>query len=84
MLTSSDFVVGDADGIIFLEEDRLPAIIPAAEAIRATEREQAQRMRSGTSFRQQARFDEYLARRATNPQWGFREHLRNVRRAIEE
>ena len=84
VLTSSDFVVGDTDGVIFLEEDRLPAIVSAAEAIRTTEREQAQRMRNGTSFRQQARFDEYLARRATNPQWGFREHLRSVGRAIEE
>jgi 4-hydroxy-4-methyl-2-oxoglutarate aldolase len=84
VLTSSDFVVADADGVIFLEEARLPAIITAAEAIRATEREQAQRMRSGTSFRQQARFEEYLARRAANPQWGFREHLRSLGKAIEE
>jgi len=84
VLTSSDFVVGDADGVVFLAEDRLPAIVSAAEAIRSTEREQARKMRSGTSFREQARFDEYIARRARDPRLGFREHLRAVGRAIEE
>jgi 4-hydroxy-4-methyl-2-oxoglutarate aldolase len=84
VLTSSDFVVADADGVIFLGEDRLPAIVPAAEAIRTTEREQARKMRSGTSFREQARFEEYVARRANNPRLGFRDHLRAVGGAIEE
>ncbi len=84
VVASSDLVVADADGVIFLDEDRLPAIVSAAEAIRATEREQARLMRSGTSFREQARFDEYIARRATNPRLGFREHLRAVGRTIEE
>jgi len=84
VLTSSDFVVADADGVIFLDEDRLPAIVTAAEAICTTEREQADKMRSGTSFRAQARFEEYIARRAKNPRLGFREHLRTVGRAIEE
>jgi len=51
---------------------------------RSTEREQARKMRSATSFREQSRFDEYIARRATNPRLGFREHLRTVGRAIEE
>jgi len=41
-------------------------------------------MRCGTSFREQSRFDEYVARRATNPRLGFRDHLRDVGRAIEE
>jgi 4-hydroxy-4-methyl-2-oxoglutarate aldolase len=82
--TSADFVVADADGVIFLPEDRLAAIVSAAEGIRATEREQARRMRNGTTFREQSRFDEYLARRAANPRLGFREHLRTVGKAIEE
>ncbi len=84
MVTSADFVVADADGVIFLDEGRLPAIVSTAETIRATEREQAEKMRSGTSFRKQAKFDECIARRAKNPRLGFREHLRTVGRAIEE
>ena len=50
-------------GAIFLAEDRSLAIVSVAEAIPTTEREQAQKMRSGTSFREQVRFDEYIARR---------------------
>jgi regulator of RNase E activity RraA len=84
VVTNAEFVVGDADGVIFLQEERLAAIVAAAETIRATEREQARRMRNGTSFREQARFSEYIARRATNPRLGFREHLRAVGKAIEE
>jgi len=84
LLTSGDFVVGDADGVLFLPQERLPEIISAAEGIRATEREQARKMRAGTTFRQQVRFDDYLARRAVNPSFAFREHLRAVGKAIEE
>jgi 4-hydroxy-4-methyl-2-oxoglutarate aldolase len=84
VITSSDFVVADADGVIFLEGERLPAIVEAAQAIRATEREQARKMRDGTSFREQSRFQDYVARRAKDPRFGFREHLRAVGKAIEE
>jgi 4-hydroxy-4-methyl-2-oxoglutarate aldolase len=84
VVTSGHFVAADADGVVFLDERRLPEIVAAAEAIRTTEREQARRMRSGTTFREQVRFDEYLARRASNPRFGFREHLRAVGKAIEE
>jgi regulator of RNase E activity RraA len=84
VVTKEQLVVGDADGVVFLDEARLPGIVAAAEAIRATEREQARRMRTGSSFRQQVRFDDYLARRASNPAFGFREHLRSVGKAIEE
>src|SRR4051812_35148302 len=84
VVTSSHFVVAGAGGGVFLGEERLPAILAAAETIRATERDQARKMRSGTSFREQARFEDYLARRAVDPCFGFREHLRAVGRAIEE
>jgi len=84
VVTSSDLVVADADGVIFLHQDRLSSIVSAAEAIRATERDQACKMHSGTSLREQVHFDEYIARRATNPLFGFREHLRAVGGAIEE
>ena len=84
VIGSSDFVVADADGAVFVDEARLTVVVQAAEAIRDTEREQARRMRGGTSFREQSRFGEYLARRAEDPRLGFREHLRAVGKAIEE
>jgi len=55
--------VYNAAGAIFLAEDRSLAIVSVAEATPSTEREQAQKMQNGTSFREQVRFDEYIARR---------------------
>ena len=84
VLTSADFVAADADGVIFLAEKGLSDIVSVAEAIRTTEREQAHKMRNGTSLREQVRFEEYIERREANPRWTFREHLRTVGGAIEE
>jgi regulator of RNase E activity RraA len=84
IVTTEDVVVGDGDGVIFLPYERLEDIIPVAESIRETERRQAGEMRSGRSFREQAAFQSYLAQRAQNPAFGFREHLRQIGGAIEE
>jgi hypothetical protein len=62
----------------------LSDIVSVAEAIRTTEREQARKMRNGTSLREQVRFEEYIERREVNPRWTFRDHLRTVGGAIEE
>jgi len=40
-------------------------------------------MRAGKSLREQLRFDEYLARRVTDPSYTFRKHLQVVGGAIE-
>lgn len=55
-----------------------------AESIRHTERRQADRIRGGTSLRDQVQFGRYLARRERQPSLSFREHLRTVGGAIEE
>ena len=83
-VTNSDFVSADGDGVIFVSEDQLPAVLTVAETIGATEREQARKMRTGISLREQVRFDEYVAQRRSNPILTFREHLRVVGGAIEE
>lgn len=49
-----------------------------------TEREQARRIRAGETLRQQTAFDDYLARRAADPSYTFRRHLRRIGGAIEE
>jgi 4-hydroxy-4-methyl-2-oxoglutarate aldolase len=41
-------------------------------------------MRAGESLRQQTAFDDYLAKRAADPLYTFRRHLREVGGAIEE
>jgi 4-hydroxy-4-methyl-2-oxoglutarate aldolase len=84
VVTSDDIVVCDADGVVFLPSSRLTEVVEVAETIRSTERRQAEQMRAGRSFRDQAAFAQYLARRAQESSFGFREHLRLIGGAIEE
>jgi hypothetical protein len=51
--------------------------------IMATERRQADRLASGESLRAQLAFDTYLARKASDPSYDFRRHLRESGGAIE-
>lgn len=84
VVSIDDFVLGDDDGVIFVPLDRAREVADLAANIRDTERYQAARMQQGTSFRRQARFDEYLAARRANPELTFRQHLRSIGGAIEE
>lgn len=83
-VSPEDVVIADADGVIFVPADRLAEVVDAAERVRATERRQADAMRSGRCLRELASFKEYLARRAVEPDYSFREHLRAVGGAVEE
>jgi regulator of RNase E activity RraA len=82
-VTCEDFVLADADGVLFLPLDRARDIAEAATAIRDTERKQAALMRTGTSLREQARFTEFLTTREKHGTT-FREHLRDIGGEIEE
>ncbi|MHB8815206.1 MAG: RraA family protein [Steroidobacteraceae bacterium] len=82
-ITSNDFVVADANGVLFLPEDRLDDIIAAAVDCRETESRQLKAMRSGQSYRGQVRFGDYLARRQQDANYGFRQHLKEIRAAGE-
>jgi 4-hydroxy-4-methyl-2-oxoglutarate aldolase len=84
MVGPDDVVVADADGAIFLPGDRLAEIVAAPEVVRTTERRQADDMRGGRSLRELTAFKQYLARRAMDPAYGFREHLRSIGGAVEE
>lgn len=82
-VTAKDFVVADANGVIFLPEDRLEDIIAAAIAYRETEGRQLEALRAGRSYRSQVRFDDYLARRHKDGDYGFRQHLKDIEAAGE-
>ena len=82
-ITSSDFVVGDANGVLFLPEDRLEDIVTAAISYRETEARQLKAMSEGRGYRTQTRFSEYLARRQREPGYGFRQHLKDIEAAGE-
>jgi 4-hydroxy-4-methyl-2-oxoglutarate aldolase len=84
IVTADDFVFADMDGAVFVSEGSLPEVLRVARIIWETERRQAQLTAEGRSLREQFQFADYLARRAANPGYTFREHLRNMGLAIEE
>jgi regulator of RNase E activity RraA len=79
-----DVVFADDDGVLFVAADRVEEVLAAARKIGETEREQARRMRAGETLRAQTAFEDYLARRAADPSYTFRRHLRRIGGAIEE
>ncbi|MGW6916615.1 RraA family protein [Kitasatospora sp. NPDC054939] len=79
-----DVVLADDDGVLFVEAARVEEVLAAAERIRDTERAQADRIRAGETLRAQTSFDAYLRRRAADPAYSFRQHLRRTGGAIEE
>lgn len=83
VVTPSDFVVADANGVLFLPEDRLDDIIAAAVAYRETEGRQLKAMRTGRSYRAQVRFSEYISRRDRDASYSFRQHLKDIEAAGE-
>jgi regulator of RNase E activity RraA len=79
-----DFVFADDDGIVFVPLSNLDEVLSVAESIRETERRQAEAVKSGQTLRDQLRFNDYLAMRADNASYTFRDHLRALGGAIEE
>lgn len=83
-VTGSDVVFADGDGVLCVPGEGLDAVLEAAEAIRRTERAQAERILAGETLREQTAFGDYLLARAQDPGHTFRAHLRRVGGAIEE
>lgn len=84
IVAGDDIILGDDDGVIFVPLDRADEVANLAATIRDTERNQAARMRLGTTFRNQCRFDEYIDARRSDADITFRQHLRSFGGAIEE
>ncbi|MDQ7911019.1 RraA family protein [Phytohabitans sp. ZYX-F-186] len=82
-VTRDDLVFGDDDGVLFVPSARAAEVLDLAETIRDTERRQADRIRAGETLRDQLRFADFLARRAKEPGWTLRDHLRAIGGAIE-
>jgi len=82
-VTGQDAVFADDDGVLFVPLARVDELLKIAAGIATTERRQADLIRSGTSLRDQVRFADYLAARASDPTITFRDHLRGVGGEIE-
>jgi 4-hydroxy-4-methyl-2-oxoglutarate aldolase len=83
-VTRDDVVFADDDGVVFVPGARADDVLGAARRIHAVERAQAERIAAGETLRAQTAFDDYLARRAEDPAYTFRQHLRRVGGAVEE
>jgi 4-hydroxy-4-methyl-2-oxoglutarate aldolase len=84
LVSADDVVFGDDDGVLFVPANQAEPLLVIAHQIWQTEREQARRVQAGQTLREQTAFDDYLTRRATDPTYTFRKHLRRVAGAIEE
>ena len=84
LVSAADMVFADDDGVLFVAAGRAEEVLATAHQIWQTERDQARRIRDGQTLRQQTAFDDYLTRRAADPSYTFRRHLRRIGGAIEE
>jgi hypothetical protein len=66
---STIIVFADDDGVLFVAAQRAEQVLVTADQIWQSERDQARRIREGQTLRQQTTFDDYLARRATDPSY---------------
>ena len=78
-----DYVFADDDGVLVVAADRVQQLVEVARSIQRTETAQAERMRRGTSLREQLDFAGYRERQASDPDLTLRQHLRERGGAIE-
>ena len=83
-VTKDDIVFADDDGVLFVPNQKIEELLSTARTIYQTERKQAEAIKNGKKLREQLRFDEYLAKRAADPSYTFRKHLKTLGGAIEE
>ena len=84
LVEDGDFAFADDDGCLFAPGEFIDELLRVAHEIWRRERRQAEEIKSGRSLREQLQFAQYLEKRATDPNYSFREYLRKISGAIEE
>jgi regulator of RNase E activity RraA len=80
----SEVVFADDDGCLFALAKHAEDLLSVGHEIWERERRQAEAIKSGRSLREQLDFTRYLEKRAADPSYTLREHLRKISGAIEE
>ena len=70
-----DILIGDVDGVIVVETDRLDEIISKAEEIEHKEETLMKRIDSGESLTDIFRVKKFLEKREGDPEYSFNSHL---------
>jgi len=84
VIERSDVAFADDDGCLFVLAKDIDNLLSVAREIRERERRQAEAIKNGRSLREQLYFARYLEKRAVDPSYTFRQHLREISGAIEE
>src|SRR5947209_11448705 len=79
-----DVVFADDDGVLFVPSGRIEDVLKVARSIWKVERQQAETIRAGKKLSEQLDFDEFLAKRNSDPSYTFRRHLRERGGAVED
>lgn len=82
-VTLEDYVFADDDGVVVVALADLSRIVETAKDIATREGAQAQRLLKGELLRAQLDLDGYVAKRNSDPDHTFREHLKSFGGAIE-
>lgn len=82
-VTKDDYVFADDDGVVVVAIEHLERVVTTAKDIAEREGAQAARLMKGELLRQQLDLDTYVAKRNSNPEFTFREHLKSFGGAIE-
>ncbi|WP_448808261.1 RraA family protein [Agromyces bauzanensis] len=82
-VTEGDHVFVDDDGVLVVASDGVDEVIALARDIQRVETAQAERMRAGSSLREQLDFSAYRRRQAADPELTLRRYLQERGGAIE-
>ena len=78
-VTRDDVAFADRDGVVFVPARRLADVERIALDVARAEARERDRVLAGKSLGELLKLSEYVARRATEPTYSFRTHVRKVR-----